>query len=505
MSVSIHSLSAEVLQNITLLASDTLGPPCEWSALTRCCHSFRRKLDVPAMHARLFSQKFQVPAEAHHLLPIHARDELQRRFAALNFFRKVESLGSAPAFTDALWVAYVMLKAEAPRQMNVDQLLWAGLPSLLLRYVQHHLVGQSHGWPAVNETTSLVVALLWLLSSEESVATESATTREAVMERIRPYVLAAFKYPVSSTPWRSTSESASSQGNFTSQLEEEELTVWHASAGTIVIAPTRQVHYFGQRTVHVPAVPIYSILCYFTRLDMLSPMFPVHLSAASPPKGPRREDVEHFIKECRTPFEPWNSKPMMNTSNDALSRSLNQPYFPGSLSGRWKGSSIIPNINDYMHWKEESEAPEAMETFCRQPLYLTLQEHFCYEPVQQEHCLPETWVEWEDEIQVESWSRTYKTHRGERPPQKEIFDVLVTGQTDDPYATAWGHFKFVGRIRMSDGLVVLRRESVAGLGTTILRGYMSSRQNFCGRYRAIDNGNSALEWEAAFSLCKMLD
>lgn len=59
---------------------------------------------------------------------------------------------------------------------------------------------------------------------------------------------------------------------------------------------------------------------------------------------------------------------------------------------------------------------------------------------------------------------------------EDVADVLVTGQvsqslsiidrnswhmqTDDPYASAWGAFKIFGRVRLSDGLVVLRRESV---------------------------------------------
>lgn len=58
-----------------------------------------------------------------------------------------------------------------------------------------------------------------------------------------------------------------------------------------------------------------------------------------------------------------------------------------------------------------------------------------------------------------------------------IVDVLVTGQvighirsfdethiniqTDDPYATAWGEFKIIGRVRLTDGLIVLKRESAS--------------------------------------------
>lgn len=115
--------------------------------------------------------------------------------------------------------------------------------------------------------------------------------------------------------------------------------------------PTREVEYFGTRTVQVPSAPIYSILCYFTRLDTLSPMFPVHLSSATeaPSKiGPRREDVEHFINECRTRFEPWDFALKYPGSSiaDPLTRCLSPPYFPGFLTGSWQGSSIVCSPND---------------------------------------------------------------------------------------------------------------------------------------------------------------
>lgn len=38
----------------------------------------------------------------------------------------------------------------------------------------------------------------------------------------------------------------------------------------------------------------------------------------------------------------------------------------------------MPCVNEYRHWLHDPEAPKTMETFCRQPLYITLREHFCY-------------------------------------------------------------------------------------------------------------------------------
>ncbi|KAJ7699322.1 hypothetical protein B0H17DRAFT_306967 [Mycena rosella] len=532
MAVSLLCTSPEVLRAIVLYAvgATPLGPPHEWYSFVMCCQTLRRQLDTPAMHTLLFAQKFHVPADALHLLPTHAKPELTRRFLALKLFRcGAQCLDDPASFTDALWLAYVILRAEEPRQMNVAQLLWAGLPNLLLLFIKRRLhdgAEENHGWPLCNETNSLVIALLWLLSSEcgsagrarigannlsfaASVRAETPATREEVMERIRPYVLAAFRYPLTSLQeWCFASNPA------------------FISAKSKTLFPsTKEVVYFGVRTVAVPSAPIYSILCYFTRLDTVVPMFPVHLSAAARSgAGPRPEDVEHFINECRTRFESCDqgqaALEQHLSSDDSLTRWLNHPYSPGSLTGRWKGSAIVPFINEYRHWLDDPEAPETMDTFCRHPLYLTLEEHYYYAPTPTlspggyakemtiDAWLPAAWAERDGGIEVcddSGSTRFYETgvrNTVDTPRPDNIVDVIVTGQTDDPYATAWGAFKIFGRVRVSDGLIVLRRESVAGLGTTLLRGYMSSSQNFAGRYRAIDRGCGAAEWEAAFSLCR---
>ncbi|KAJ6463539.1 hypothetical protein C8R45DRAFT_522616 [Mycena sanguinolenta] len=521
MTVSLLSASPEVLRDIVRYAAgQTLGPPQEWYSLVLCCRAFHRQLDTPAMHALLFAQMFHVPADvSHHLLPAHAKTEMRSRFSALKFFKRGEQcFDDHASFTDALGVAYLMLRADEHHQMNVDQLLWAGLPHLLLVFFEQRLndgAEKNHGWPLANDTNSLAIALMWLLSSESSVRAESLATRDMVMERIRPYVLAAFRYPLANLHGECFGSTSPLAGITTSNTVH--------GAYPAPSPPSREVPYFGPRTVQVPSASIYSTLCYFTRLDTLSPMFPVHLSSTAhiPPSrsGPRREDVEHFINECRTRFEPWDFAAGCSL-NDSLTRFLSQSYFPGSLTGRWQGSSIVPCLNSYKQWLNELEAPETMDTLCRQPLYITLQEYVCYGEKPDSSgfefaCVKRTdpwlpssnsWKETDEGIEVEdggnSCRRFYQKVEGNLDRTKHVVDVIVAGQTDDPYASAWGEFKIIGRVRLTDGLIVMRRESVAGLGTTVLRGYMTSSQNFVGRYRAIHDGYEAAEWEAAFSLSK---
>lgn len=119
------------------------------------------------MHTLLFATTFNVSPEIESFLPSHAKSEIQRRFSALKLFRR--GFMDGPSFRDALWVAYLMLTAEEPRQMNIDQLLWAGLPNLLLLFLRKRLydgAGTNNGWPLANEINSLVIALAWRLSSE---------------------------------------------------------------------------------------------------------------------------------------------------------------------------------------------------------------------------------------------------------------------------------------------------------------------------------------------------
>jgi hypothetical protein len=56
------------------------------------------------------------------------------------------------------------------------------------------------------------------------------------------------------------------------------------------------------------------------------------------------------------------------------------------------------------------------------------------------------------------------------PPLQECakyVDIIITGETDTVHAKAWGNFKFWGRIRAYDGLIVMVRKSVSSLLTTI--------------------------------------
>jgi len=67
----------------------------------------------------------------------------------------------------------------------------------------------------------------------------------------------------------------------------------------------------------------------------------------------------------------------------------------------------------------------------------------------------------------------------------KYLDIIITGETDIEHARAWGNYRFYGRIRPFDGLIVMVRESLTpeSTGRWIFRGYLNSDQNFVGRWR----------------------
>ncbi|KZS93028.1 hypothetical protein SISNIDRAFT_97151 [Sistotremastrum niveocremeum HHB9708] len=85
-------------------------------------------------------------------------------------------------------------------------------------------------------------------------------------------------------------------------------------------------------------------------------------------------------------------------------------------------------------------------------------------------------------------------------------DVIVTGETDPDHAQAWGGFKFIGRVRLYDGLIVLLREWAIDEpnvhGRWLFRGYLNGGQNWVGRWREGGTDLKVPGMEGPFTLNK---
>jgi len=91
-------------------------------------------------------------------------------------------------------------------------------------------------------------------------------------------------------------------------------------------------------------------------------------------------------------------------------------------------------------------------------------------------------------------------------PKFGALHVVVAGKSEDQFGDAWGAYRFIGHIRPSDGMITLLRDNNdplnSGLGRSIFRGYVTSSQNFVGRWRHTYVDADVPDWEAPFSLCK---
>ncbi|KAF5375347.1 hypothetical protein D9615_007938 [Tricholomella constricta] len=513
----------EVLRRIALFTvfdAEISGPPRDFLNLTLVCRAAHRILSLNSapLYADVFAQTFDIRGPICRLgeraVRENAKLELKRRFTALNIFRK----GELDDFrlTDAFWTAYMMFEDADTGQKNTKHLLGSGLLVFLDKFLQKRLYRGSqtnNGWPIPNEQNSLAVALFWLSSSHRSVNLESVEVRADVERLLKPFVFAAFRYPIFST-----AESCFDIATFTHQATSSSV---HGPYPPPPLLP-RDVTYFGDipRTMRVPSISLFSALSFFARQETICPQIPPHLqeqhrkSVQSPNLGPTFDDIKHFADHCRTNFAhfPGFDASVLRGSVGASSRPTfgptlaeSMPYKLGTLTGNWQGSYIAshcleftallsdasllqhPFLEDYKSWLGTLTAPPVFPTTGRFPLYMSLQEHFTRDP---DAMIPRAegttnawlpagfnWVQRENGIEVfdekGSFRTFYNTVRGRTNPVelRDAVDVIITGQTDEKRAAAWGAYRMYGRIRLADGLIVLAWEAVNGTGAALIRGY----------------------------------
>ncbi|KAI0713110.1 hypothetical protein C8T65DRAFT_717820 [Cerioporus squamosus] len=86
-----------------------------------------------------------------------------------------------------------------------------------------------------------------------------------------------------------------------------------------------------------------------------------------------------------------------------------------------------------------------------------------------------------------------------------VQDIIITGETLPRHGEAWHHYRFYGRVRQWDGLIVLIRVPThfPGAGKTIFRGYMVGNRNFVGSWRSYADNIEAIPVEGPFALSRI--
>ncbi|KAF8644031.1 hypothetical protein AX16_008747 [Volvariella volvacea WC 439] len=531
MSASLLDAPPEIIQKIVLYATDAtpVGPPQELGRFIQTCQTSRRTLTVDSsdLYTKILSQKFDVSPIVRRLgqavVRANAREELQRRFTALKCFRQGERGLHDPFLKEHLWVAYFMLLDTDSAQKNVKQLLWAKLPDFIDAFLLNKLRDGSDtnsSWPLNNEVNSLAVAIKWLLSSCSTVKNKPQGVRREILRLLIPYVFATFRYPLGALPEH--------------QFNTENRTISHKSSSSVhgpyppPSPPSSQVHYFGsiKQTVPVPSIALHSILLHAIEFEGLTLSTPLHLCTADYKTraeadanghlGPTLEDVMCVAQNYKTNF-PFDDAGI-------IPRSLTlTAYRLGDLTGRWKGSFFMPYLEEYKSWLNGVEAPNKPIdlSYCWHPESFSIQEYYTCDPLavvpadKLENGALNAWVpqdyhyiQQSNGLQVVDQSGKvlafYRSFRPEEPLQRDadVVDVILTGKADKRQAAAWEPFRILGRVRLSDGLVMMMKESLYNLGNSLLRGYVTPSRNLVGRMGPVSDGLAPADWGGAFSLGK---
>ncbi|KAK2460389.1 hypothetical protein APHAL10511_007554 [Amanita phalloides] len=538
MSSSLPSMPPEVLRRIVLhaIGNDEPGPPKEFLSILLTCKSML-ELNTGDLHCCIFASKFEIWSPLRRLgasvLKRETIAELRRRFSMLKRVRN--GTVDDNSIVEVLWIAYTMLEDIGLGSRSLRQLEWAKFPDFLGDYIQNKLYeesGNNDGWPKINERNSLAIALSWYCLNEGQslidklmptymeaaiVNNEKKSFRAQIMHLLEPFVFAAFRYPI----FGANEYFSSAKPDCHSKV------VFQTTHGQYPPdpLPKTQITYFGTVTsrAHIPLAPLFASMLYFTRLETVAPVIPPHLRNASCQtraeaknlghKGPTLEDVIEFVNLRHTRFIHIEYCGIGHHQR-TLRIDLDEygPHALGGITGRWQGSYILPFIDNYQSWLKTSTVPSDFKTTGRMPFFLTLEEHYTCE---HENIIPHdgeengtlhAWLppgcRWEkknDGIEIFddrlSFRKFYKTYRQGDPDDITIADIIVTGETDDEHAAAWGAYSIFGRVRLDDGLVMLQRQSLNGLGTTLMRGYVAPCGNFVGRLKGASNGIAPSGWE----------
>ncbi|CDO73394.1 hypothetical protein BN946_scf185013.g28 [Trametes cinnabarina] len=88
-----------------------------------------------------------------------------------------------------------------------------------------------------------------------------------------------------------------------------------------------------------------------------------------------------------------------------------------------------------------------------------------------------------------------------------IQDIIITGEVLPRHGEAWHHYRFYGRVRKWDGLIVLVRipTRLPWNLKTIFRGYLIGNKNFVGSWRSYHENRNAIPLEGPFALSRVED
>ncbi|TFK98200.1 hypothetical protein BDV98DRAFT_585076 [Pterulicium gracile] len=559
----LESLPAELLLPIASnFSCDSIpGPPTPLITFLLLSRTIRQKVDGTALHAAIFERKFDATAPRRRFPSWCTSSALsvkcKRRFVCLRRFKNHPH----HVTIEDLWIAYLMMLESDGN--NEEQLIeYAGIRSFLSGVLTDAVTSPriSASWLEHTEGAALVMSLIWLTTETGMDPLISPDMCDAVNKRCfhRP-LFAGFRYP----SWFGDSTQF--------QLSPSDVKTARDSVA-IAVAENPQlrsvtIRHFGQTlTIFPPSIMCAAVLAW----KAVNPPPPIgadlpelyqRLPEIRVPgyTGLIRSDIEEYNRDCRPRLrvrrQPSNSseasalKAGSETAEVEWQRAISchalsispqnlvrgSSYILGSLTSRWAGFFTHISEGLLQALINRPDEPILDVPYGLQGIFVDLKEHVCEAPnlfplgldELGGHDVLNAWLpkgfhlnQSDDSVELSferqgrrksirytPWSSHYATP-SIPPAATDLRDVIVTGQSSCKHAVAWFHIKLFGRVRPSDGLIVLIATMSKPAQTDVsphrwmFRGYLHS-DNLVGRWRSTAPDMRSIGSEGAFMLTKV--
>ncbi|VDB88321.1 unnamed protein product [Peniophora sp. CBMAI 1063] len=521
------SLPPETIEKVVaFVASQEIvgGPPPGLFALMLTCRYMHYLLSPehnPGRFYRLFHDRFDLaaPQRRAHCLPsnpVMFSTEARQRFASLKLIRARRF--NHPEMLRSLLVAYVMISEDDGT--NGMHLRWAGLREFLQTYLMRGDPG-----PDLNDVWSLAAILQTQWSFSDSLRSESEDERDTMLSLLDPHLFGQLhNKPV----LHHGSCSSSSSSPCMSEASSRKLAISQ----------------FGHSIdVNTPAIAPYAILSFVLRVERYKLANPQNVPSARSERlgfGPTKEDFDQYNAACQT-HAVSDSSPIQSTSsqNDVdwarliymnatlPSGTTVRPFRIGALAGSWDGTLLLPSLHPVQSDSDPPRGLGPVEYLSRQPIALELHEHYSYSPLSPNVCCKQAFeAEYvgppvlcecalnlhgqclENDARLSSRDTScpasvYTCDCIHELNESAVTDISVTGVTPPDFGAAWGAYRFKGRVRISDGLIVLRRDPIGSSAASPawLFGYVLGSRQLVGRWHVGSPGTET-PWEGVFGLWK---
>lgn len=454
--------------------------------------------------------------------------ELQRRASLLRRIRLRQVIDEH--LLSDLWGTYLMLlESDSLNELHLHSV---GVSDWILGILEACCLATE---PSDQQIAALAIAVASLVLSRSSISALRPEVYNRILDSIRP---------------------------FTTHMPQEPVHGNAALSHHIGQGPREGIVHNGL-AVFPPNLSSSSIFLTFALKEAIPLQVPPHLPAtraeamAVGNDGPTKEDFL-AVTATRTPLlaDSFRQSQCRESVSD-LSREQRRPsrstvhdedfhrvarrldlfpcalelvaYLPGLLAGTWEGSYMVaPSFRAAAH----PFGTEGNDDFlCRQPIQFQLEEYLSFapwlplpidsHPSTERHRLqnPSIGKDGEQASHAVQFvdgntgkfyhyeplrlSGVSKSGRNAR----HALDVVIIGETPRRFQVAWGAYKYIGRVRLSDGLISLTRRPLAaaedGSGIWVFEGYLHSRSTFVGRWNSLSTDEPGIG--GIFSVSKTAD